>query len=115
MEIPYPKPSAKIGGRNFWTKGAHREYIAKVTGQSRTSQPDDNDLMTAAQVRKALGGVSTISLRASGRLIQKSENPAPARAQGNSQATICNRTSRLAQRFVTPQGSQGQRHDHLGI
>jgi hypothetical protein len=62
MDIPYPSPLAKVGGRNVWTKGQHRKYIAKLKGEPHMPQSDDDDLMTAAQVKKALGGVSSMWL-----------------------------------------------------
>jgi hypothetical protein len=61
--IPFPAPSAVIAGRNFWTKGEVRKWIAAVAGQPEPApQPDDEILLTSRQVRDLFGGVSEMWL-----------------------------------------------------
>jgi hypothetical protein len=59
MELPFPQPDLRVGGRKYWKKRSRREWVAKIAGQPLpTAQSDDEMLETSKQVRAALGNVS---------------------------------------------------------
>ena len=56
----FPRP-IRLGGRNYWRLGELRRYVAQAAGESSpSSQADDEHLLTAAAVRRRLGGVSAM-------------------------------------------------------
>ena len=61
--IPFPAPTARIAGRNFWMKGVVRGWIAAVAGKGEPDhQPDDEVLLNSRQVRAMFGNVSDMWL-----------------------------------------------------
>ena len=62
MAIAFPPP-AVIAGRNFWRKGAIRQWLAAMAGEvAPAPQPDDEHMMTTRAVREMCGGVSVMWL-----------------------------------------------------
>jgi hypothetical protein len=62
---PTPKlrPPTIIGNRKFYSKRDYREFVAACAAQPvPLPQPDDEDLITAAQLRAKLGNVSDMWL-----------------------------------------------------
>ncbi len=63
MEVPFPQPDLRVGGRKYWKKRTRREWIASIAGQPAPEHsPDDEMLETSKQVRAALGNVSDMWL-----------------------------------------------------
>jgi hypothetical protein len=61
--IPFPPPTATIAGRNFWSKGDVRRWIAAVVGKPGPDpQLDDDQLLNSVKVRSLFGDVSTMWL-----------------------------------------------------
>jgi hypothetical protein len=67
------------GDRNFWRKRQLREYEAALAGlQTSEAQPDDDEFVNSAYVKKRYGGVSDMWIH---RRLAKKSKPATDQAE----------------------------------